>query len=73
MNNNINLLDLNDDILSIIGDYVKKDNLTRIRKERDEKNTTCVCGCVLSKSSPSIHKKTNKHLKLMEQYETYQL
>ena len=25
-NNNINLLDLGDDILNIIGDYVKKDN-----------------------------------------------
>jgi hypothetical protein len=28
-NMNINLLDLNNDILNIIGDYVKKDNLTK--------------------------------------------
>ena len=28
-NNNINLLDLGDDILNIIGDYVKKDNFER--------------------------------------------
>ena len=28
-NNNINLLDLGDDILNIIGDYVKKDNFDR--------------------------------------------
>ena len=32
---NINLLDLNNDILNIIGDYVKKDNLER--KENFEK------------------------------------
>ena len=30
MINNINLLDLNNDILNIIGDYVKKDNIDRI-------------------------------------------
>ena len=30
---NTNLLDLNNDILNIIGDYVKKDNLDRILKE----------------------------------------
>jgi len=29
-NNNINLLDLGDDILNIIGDYVKKDNADRL-------------------------------------------
>jgi hypothetical protein len=32
-NNNINLLDLNNDILNIIGGYVKKDNERRILKE----------------------------------------
>jgi len=32
-NNNINLLDLNNDILNIIGGYVKKDNERRIVKE----------------------------------------
>ncbi len=32
-NNNINLLDLGDDILNIIGDYVKKDNHDRYLKE----------------------------------------
>ncbi len=30
---NINLLDLDNDILSIIGDFVKQDNTKRIRKE----------------------------------------
>ncbi len=29
---NMNLLDLNYDILNIIGDYVKKDNLDRMEK-----------------------------------------
>jgi hypothetical protein len=29
---NTNLLDLNNDILNIIGDYVKKDNLDRVHK-----------------------------------------
>ena len=33
-NNNINLLDLGDDILNIIGDYVKKDNIERISNEK---------------------------------------
>jgi hypothetical protein len=31
---NTNLLDLNNDILNIIGDYVKKDNIEREEKER---------------------------------------
>ena len=31
---NTNLLDLNDDILNIIGGYVKKDNIEREEKER---------------------------------------
>ena len=30
----INLLDFNNDILNIIGDYVKKDNLDRILKDK---------------------------------------
>ena len=32
---NTNLLDLDDDILNIIGDYVKIDNAYRIEKEKD--------------------------------------
>ena len=36
---NINLLDLNADILDIIGDYVKKDNERRIDKEDDFEKT----------------------------------
>ncbi len=32
---NINLLDLDNDILNIIGEYVKKDNNRRIKKEDD--------------------------------------
>jgi len=32
---NTNLLDLDDDILNIIGDYVKMDNAYRIEKEKD--------------------------------------
>ena len=35
----INLLDLDNDILNIIGDYVKKDNERRIDKEDDFKKT----------------------------------
>ena len=34
-NMNTNLLDLDDDILNIIGDYVKMDNAYRIEKEKD--------------------------------------
>ena len=36
---NTNLLDLNNDILNIIGDYVKKDNERRIDKEDDFEKT----------------------------------
>ena len=39
MKTNINLLDLDNDILNIIGDYVKHDNDRRIRKEDDSKKT----------------------------------
>jgi hypothetical protein len=35
MKTNLNLLDLDNDILNIIGDYVKKDNNRRIKKEDD--------------------------------------
>ena len=35
MKTNLNLLDLDNDILNIIGDYVKKDNNRRIEKEDD--------------------------------------
>ena len=34
-NMNTNLLDLDNDILNIIGDYVKMDNAYRIEKEKD--------------------------------------
>ena len=34
---NMNLLDLDDDILNIIGNYVKKDNHDRMEKEEDFK------------------------------------
>jgi hypothetical protein len=33
-----NLLDLDDDILNIIGDYVKQDNKIRLEKERKSFN-----------------------------------
>ena len=36
MKTNINLLDLDNDILNIIGDFVKKDNKKREREEREE-------------------------------------
>ncbi len=36
---NTNLLDLNNDVLNIIGDYVKTDNAYRIEKEEDFANT----------------------------------
>ena len=35
----MNLLDLDNDILNIIGDYVKKDNERRISKEDDFEKT----------------------------------
>ena len=38
-NNNINLLDLGDDILNIIGDYVKKDNDDRMEKKFKKRMT----------------------------------
>ncbi len=37
--NNNNLLDLDNDILNIIGDFVKQDNNRRIEKEDDFKKT----------------------------------
>ena len=37
MKTNLNLLDLDNDILNIIGDYVKHDNNRRIEKEDDLK------------------------------------
>ena len=37
--NNYNLLDLDNDILNIIGDYVKQDNTKRIRKEHNFNET----------------------------------
>ena len=36
---NTNILDLDNDILNIIGDFVKKDNACRIEKEKDFVNT----------------------------------
>ena len=39
MKTNINLLDLDNDILKIIGDYVKQDNMKRIRKENSFDST----------------------------------
>ena len=39
-----NLLDLDDDILNIIGDYVKKDNERRINKEEDFESTNYIIG-----------------------------
>ena len=36
---NTNLLDLDNDILNIVGDYVKTDNAYRIEKEEDFVNT----------------------------------
>ena len=34
---NMNLLDLDNDVLKIIGNYVKKDNIDRMEKEEDFK------------------------------------
>jgi hypothetical protein len=36
-NNKINLLDLNNDILNIVGRYVKEDNKERIKKKKYKK------------------------------------
>ena len=37
------LLDFNNDILNIIGDYVEQDNVSRLKKE-DFKSTDCIIG-----------------------------
>ena len=34
---NMNLLDLDNDVLKIIGDYVKKDNIDRMEQAKKEK------------------------------------
>ncbi len=39
MKTNINLLDLDNDILNTIGDYVKQDKIKRIRKEHNFNET----------------------------------
>jgi hypothetical protein len=40
-------------------------NKTKISERQNEK-VTCKCGCIVSKGNLSQHKKTKKHLKLME-------
>ncbi len=42
MKTNINLLDFENDILNIIGEYVKHDNNRRIRKEHNFNETDCI-------------------------------
>ena len=46
---NTNLLDLNNDILNIIGDYVKKDKIEREEKERAFKFVDNELKCIYKK------------------------
>jgi hypothetical protein len=55
---NINLLDLNADILNIIGDYVKKGNERRIDKEDDFEKTDFIMNHL---------KENNSYLKMVVQ------
>ncbi len=48
---NTNLLDLNTDILNVIGAYVKKDNERRIDKEDDFKKTDSVMNYLKEKTN----------------------
>lgn len=38
----------------------------RIYDEKQKEKITCICGCVISKSSMYLHKKSLKHIKLTE-------
>jgi hypothetical protein len=54
-NNNINLLDLGDDILNIIGDYVKKDKIEDISKNSIKLLKIVKKGCWKTKKPDMRH------------------
>jgi hypothetical protein len=59
-NNNINLLDLDDDILNIIGDYVKKDNY--IKKIEDISKNSIKLLKIVKKGCWKTKKPDMRHL-----------
>ena len=70
----INLLDLNNDVLNVIGDYVKKDNMDRIttdyNKRQDEKTKKIIFKYVTSqlKEIKKIYKDKLMRIKFIEMY-----
>ena len=56
---NTNLLDLNNDILNIIGDYVKKDNIEREEKERSFKFVDNELKCIRKDKSMKYPSRPN--------------
>ena len=61
-NNNINLLDLGDDILNIIGDYVKKDNHDRLKKREEVIKNSIKLFEILKKSKWNDNKPAMRHI-----------
>jgi len=47
-------------------DKTKKYKKEYYEKNKDKDKVECVCGCIVSKSNLSQHKKTKKHCKLIE-------
>ena len=70
----INLLDLNNDVLNVIGDYVKKDNIDRMttnyNKREDEKTKKIIFKFVTSqlKEMKKICKDKLMRIKFIEMY-----
>tara|TARA_R110002074_G_scaffold211528_1_gene380965 strand:+ start:52 stop:582 length:531 start_codon:yes stop_codon:yes gene_type:complete len=49
-------------------DYYEKnkDSLKQKRKERDSSKITCECGCIISRANTTRHKKSKRHLDLIQ-------
>ena len=59
---NMNLLDLDDDILNIIGDYVKKDNHDRLKKREEVIRNSIKLFEILKKSKWNDNKPAMRHV-----------
>ena len=59
---NMNLLDLDDDILNIIGDYVKKDNHDRLKQREEVIRNSIKLLKIVKKGSWKIKKPDMRHL-----------
>ena len=59
---NMNLLDLDNDILNIIGDYVKKDNHDRLKKREDVIRNSIKLFEILKKAKWNDDKPSMRHL-----------